>query len=248
MIQKTNSGVLRVFQIPVLLDNYIYIIRHELLNLTGVIDPALPQPVIQFLEQNQWHLDFILNTHHHLDHVGGNKALIAHWSPKVMGYGDDSKRIPGINVFLKEGEKFYFGDCLVEVLFLPGHTLGHIAYLFKRENILFCGDTLFGMGCGRLLEGTHEQMFNSLNQIKALSSKTTIYCAHEYTEKNGNFALSIDSKNSQLKKRLVKVQSMRKQGLATVPFPLSEELKTNPFLRVNTVHEFTKIRLLRDSF
>ena len=219
---------LKVFQLPVLDDNYIYIIRNELSGLTGVVDPALFEPVNRFLKQKNWNLDFILNTHHHLDHVGGNRELISTWSPKVMGYGEDSGRIPGINTFLKEGESFTFGNSVVKVMFLPGHTLGHIAYRFKEEKILFCGDTLFGMGCGRLFEGTHKQMFESLRKIKALPPETTIYCAHEYTEKNGNFALTVDPQNQQLKDRMEQIRSMRKEGVSTVPFPLSRELQTQP--------------------
>ena len=240
---------LKIFQLPVLEDNYIYIIRNEPFNLTGVVDPALFEPVNQFLKQKNWNLDFILNTHHHLDHVGGNRELIATWSPKkVMGYGEDSWRIPGISTPLKEGESFAFGDSLVEVMFLPGHTLGHIAYWFKKENILFCGDTVFGMGCGRLFEGTHKQMFESLGQIKTLPPETSLYCAHEYTEKNGNFACTIDPQNGQLRARMEQIRSMRKKGISTVPFLLSLELQTNPFLRASSIEEFTRIRLLRDKF
>ena len=239
---------LEVFQLPVLKDNYIYILRDPLKEKTAVIDPALSKPVKVFLKQKNWNLDLILNTHHHPDHTGANLSLKHKWSCEVAGFAEDAHRIPGIDWLLKEGEEGHFGSFRFKVLFLPGHTVGHIAYWFQKEKKLFIGDTLFAMGCGRLFEGTPEQMFKSLAQIKALPKDTEVFSAHEYTEKNGHFALSQDSTNPDLKARMQKVRDKRAKNQPTVPFFLSEELKTNPFLRAKTLEEFHLLRQKRDRF
>ena len=237
---------MKIFQIPVFQDNYIYVLRNA--NKTAVVDPALSEPVNALLEKNKWNLDYILNTHHHPDHVGGNLALKKQWNCRIIGFAEDAHRIPGIDCRLNEGEQWSFHPLIAEVLFLPGHTLGHIAYWFPQRKVLFCGDTLFGMGCGRLFEGTPEQMFQSLKKIKALPENTSIYSAHEYTEKNGRFALQEDPANAELKARMKKVQAARQKGLATIPFTLKEELQTNPFLRAENVTDFARLRAKRDVF
>ena len=239
---------LQVFQIPVLLDNYIYLLQDKNTGKTAVVDPALASPVENFLKEKNYSLDFILNTHHHPDHVGGNRQLKQKTQCEVVGFAEDAHRIPGISRFVKEGEELSLGPFLFRVLFLPGHTLGHIAYWFFKEKKLFVGDTLFAMGCGRLFEGTPKQMFKSLNQIKKLPEDTEVFCAHEYTEKNAHFALSVEPQNPALQKRMQKVKEERKQNKATVPFFLSEELQTNPFLRAKTLEEFTLLREKRDVF
>jgi len=239
---------LQVFQLPVLQDNYIYILRDTKTHKTAVVDPALSGPVNIFLHKRNWKLDFILNTHHHNDHTGGNFQLKEKWQCRVVGFSEDAYRIPGIDWYLKEGDEFNFGKSVCRVLFLPGHTLGHIAYWFFEEKKLFIGDTLFAMGCGRLFEGSFQQMFSSLNQIKSFPPEARVFCAHEYTEKNGGFALSVDSQNQNLKDRMQAVRVMRKHNRPTVPFLLSEELKTNPFLRAKTLEEFTHLRKKRDLF
>ncbi len=238
----------QVFQLPVLQDNYIYILRDEENKKTATIDPALSDPVQHFLLKKKWNLDYIFNTHHHIDHIGGNLALKKQWNPQITGFAKDSHRIPGIVKHLKENEELKFGSQNFRVLFLPGHTLGHIAYWFYKCKLLFCGDVLFGMGCGRLFEGSAEQMFHSLQKIKALPPETKIYCAHEYTERNGQFALHVDPHNLNLKKRMKQVLAKRNRQEPTVPFLLSEELKTNPFLRAKTVKEFATIRQKKDQF
>ena len=243
-----NQNSLQIFQLPVLQDNYIYIIHDESVHKTAVVDPALSEPVDLFLIEKDWKLDFIFNTHHHWDHTGGNLELKKKWGCKIFGFKEDAYRIPGIDQYLQEGEEFTFGKFLCRVLFLPGHTLGHIAYWFLEENKLFIGDTLFAMGCGRLFEGSPQQMFSSLEQVKSLPPETEVFCAHEYTEKNGRFALSIDSKNQDLENRMKEVKEKRKQKLSTIPFLLSEELKTNPFLRASSLEEFTFLRKKRDTF
>ena len=237
-----------IYQIPLWEDNYIYLLHEKTKNQTAVIDPGEAKAVNQFLKSKNLKLDCILSTHHHFDHTGGNLELKKQWDCKIYGFKGDEQRIPGINISLKEGETVSVGALSFEVLYVPGHTLGHIAFWNKQHQILFCGDTVFAMGCGRLFEGTAEQMFSSLSHIKKLPEKSLIYCAHEYTLKNARFALTVEPGNSDLKKRFQKVEALRKQNQPTVPFYLEEELLTNPFLRSKTVSEFAKIRRLRDRF
>lgn len=237
---------LKVYQIPALRDNYIYILKTE--THVAVVDPSEASPVIEFLKKKKWRLNFIFNTHHHWDHTGGNKELKKLYSSKVFGFEKDRHRIPGIDRTFKDGEEFLFGETNVKVIFIPGHTLGHIAFYFPKEKYLFCGDTLFAMGCGRLFEGTAGQMFESLGRLKELPRETLIFCGHEYTEVNGNFALLQDKDNKFLKKRMEKVRLLRKQNQSTVPFTLQEELDTNPFLRAKSVKELARLRGLKDHF
>ena len=239
---------LEVLQIPVLKDNYIYLIRDKKLKKTAVVDPAEADAVNKMLEQKGWQLDFIFNTHHHYDHTGGNLSLKKKWNCKIYGFKEDKKRIPGIDVELQDGEEFEFGSIPFKVIYVPGHTIGHIVYYSVSEAVLFCGDTLFAMGCGYLFEGSPKQMFNSLSKIKSLPEDTLIYCAHEYTLKNAQFALTVDKENLSLKKRFKEVERLRNEGSPTVPFVLKEELKTNPFLRAKTTKEFAQIRSLKDKF
>lgn len=243
-----KSEVVQVFQIPALRDNYIYVLHEEMQHKTAVVDPSLAEPVNDFLNQKNLHLDSIWNTHHHFDHTGGNQELKKKWKCPVYGYKEDAYRILDIDKTLEEREVFYFGKTRVEVLFIPGHTLGHIAFWLSEEKYLFCGDTLFSLGCGRLFEGTPEMMFNSLQKIKKLPVETQIYCAHEYTEDNARFALSVDKNNTELQKRAQAVKLLRQKNQPTVPSSLKEELETNPFLKVKTSSEFKILREKKDSF
>lgn len=222
--------MIQVFQIPALKDNYIHILRSSS-GSTAVVDPSLEKPVSRFLKKKGWTLDFIFNTHHHYDHTDGNLPLKKIWSCQVAGFEQDAHRIPGIDIFVKENQIFKWNQHECSILFIPGHTKGHIAFWFQKENILFCGDTLFAMGCGKLFEGTPQQMLSSLNILAQLPSRTLVYCGHEYTQKNGSFALTLEPNNSRLQKRMIQICKKRKQGLSTVPFSLLEELHTNPFLR-----------------
>ena len=238
----------KVHQIPLWQDNYIYLLQEKTQNKTAVIDPGAGEPIHQFLKQHQLKLDFILNTHHHWDHTGGNLELKNNWDCKIYGFKGDKHRIPGIDVLLNQGDTVFVGALEFKVLLTPGHTLGHIAFYNKKHKLLFCGDTLFAAGCGRLFEGTATQMFNSLRQIKTLPKETLIYCAHEYTLKNLQFALSLKPHSKELKKRLKKTQTLREQNKPTVPFYLKEDLLCNPFLTAPTVEDFAKIRKLKDNF
>ncbi len=228
---------MKIERIPVLSDNYVFLL-YELENCTAaVVDPAVAKPVINKLEELGLDLVAIFNTHHHSDHVGANKKLMEHF-PDLCVYGgaEDRGRIPGQQVFLQEGDTVEFAEQVGQVFFVPGHTRAHIAYYFpptKGEDTgnLFCGDTLFAGGCGRLFEGTPSQMVDSLSKFRVLPDNTLVWCAHEYTLNNLKFALTVDSNNTDLQKRFESVKCDRAINKATVPSLLGIEKKTNPFLR-----------------
>lgn len=235
-----------IHQLAMWQDNYIYILHEKQTNTLAVIDPGDADIVQTFLKQHNLSLNMILISHHHPDHVAGVLKLKQTWSCPVYGFENDTYRIPEINKPLKEGDMLAVGNLKFKILHVPGHTLGHILFWNKTHNIVFCGDTLFAMGCGRLFEGTAKQMFLSLNKIKKLPGKSLIYCAHEYSLKNAEFSLKLHPKNMQLIKRVKKIQNLRKQNRATVPFMLQDDLVTNPFLMTSCLKEFTRIRKLRD--
>ncbi len=253
---------MEVTPILCLSDNYAYIIYDKNTKKVGVVDPSEATPVINFLKKKQLKLDFILNTHHHFDHVGGNIELKEKYGAKVVGFEGDKKRIPAIDITLKDKEKWLFGNSEVEVLHIPGHTLGHICFFFKKEKIAFTGDTLFSLGCGKIFEGTHKQMLESLNKIKRLPGKTKIYCGHEYTLKNAEFCIKHDSNNINLQKKFETVKKLRFNDLPSIPTNLEEEIKSNIFLRCDQndlkikldmknqedLKVFKKVRDLKDSF
>ncbi len=248
--------------IPCLTDNYAYIIHDDNFKNVGVIDPSEAKPIISFLKKKNLKLNYILNTHHHFDHIGGNIELKKIYNAKIVGFLGDKNRIPGIDITLKNNEKWSFGNSTIKVFHVPGHTLGHICFFFEKEKIIFTGDTLFSLGCGKIFEGTHEQMLNSLNKIKELPMDTMIYCGHEYTYKNAEFCMKYDSDNVQLKKKFEKIKKLRSQNLPTIPTPLGDEIKSNIFLRcdqnvlkvkLNMKNQedskvFKKVRDLKDSF
>lgn len=220
-------------QIPVLKDNYVYLLREPESGAVGVVDPAVSEPVLARLAAHGWTLTHILNTHHHGDHVGGNLELKRATGCTIVGPRADRERIPGIDVEVGEGEVYELGRAKADVFDIPGHTRGHIAYWFRESDALFCGDTIFMMGCGRLFEGTPKQMWASLSKLARLPDATRIYCAHEYTESNARFALTVDGANPALTARHGEVRRMRAAGKPTVPATLAEERATNPFLRAD---------------
>ncbi|MBL1264536.1 hydroxyacylglutathione hydrolase [Candidatus Methylomicrobium oryzae] len=254
--------MLEIVQVPVLTDNYIYLIHDPVSRDTATVDPAEARPVLDVLASKGWKLTCILNTHHHWDHVGGNLELQQQTGCCVIAPSADRHRIPGIDLGVSEGDTISLGNHTARVMYTPGHTLGHVVYHFADDRLLFCGDTLFVMGCGRLFEGTAEQMWDSLQRLKALPADTRIYCTHEYTQTNGRFALTVEPNNPTLIEKMRQVDELRARGLPTVPSTIGEELATNPFFREDSfslqetiglrnaapVRVFAEIRRLKDRF
>ena len=247
--------------IPCLSDNYSYLIHEKKFNTVSIVDPSEFKTCDEAIKKYK-KLDFILNTHHHADHVGANLELKKKYNSKILGSNSDKNRIPGIDIFLKENQKQKIGNLEFEVIFIPGHTKGHIAFFFRKEKIAFTGDTLFSLGCGRVFEGTHEEMFNSLNKIKNLPPDTKIYCGHEYTKTNLNFCLTYDPTNTLLKEKQVDILKKLNSNQPTIPSTLGQEIETNIFLRCNVteikhalglkdsseLEVFSKLRDLKDTF
>ena len=247
--------------IPCLSDNYSYLIYEKKSNTVSIVDPAEFEACDKVINKYK-KLDFILNTHHHVDHVGANLELKKKYRSKILGSDSDKDRIPGIDILLKENQKQKIGNLEFEVIFVPGHTKGHIAFFFSKEKVAFTGDTLFSLGCGRIFEGTHKEMLKSLNKIKNLPLDTKIYCGHEYTKSNLNFCLAYDPNNTFLKEREIDVLKKLKSNRPTIPSTLDQEIRTNIFLRCNDpeikytlglndsseVEVFSKLRDLKDTF
>ena len=225
------SDRLEVFMFPCLSDNYGYLIHDPIKNLTASIDTPDVHAIEEALNQNDWELNYIINTHHHYDHAGGNLELKKKTNCKIIGPMQDKDRIPGIDQTIEHAEEFMFGSFSVKGFHTPGHTTGHMVYHFEDQNIAFVGDTIFAMGCGRLFEGTPEQMLNSLDIIMSWPGETMLYCAHEYTQSNAEFAITVDGKNEDLLKRKSEVDALREKLIPTVPTKLEIEKNTNPFLR-----------------
>lgn len=223
--------MLEIHQIPVLNDNYVYLAHDAATGATAVVDPATTDEVFAALEEKGWTLTHILNTHHHMDHVGGNDVIKTRTGCTIVGPRADAGRIPGIEVEVGDGDTYALGDSVAQVFDVPGHTRGHIAYWFADSDALFCGDTLFALGCGRLFEGTPGQMWASLSKFKALPPQTKVYCAHEYTQSNARFALTVEPDNEALVARAAEIDDLRSRGERTVPSTLGEEFATNPFMR-----------------
>jgi hydroxyacylglutathione hydrolase len=257
---------MEIIRIPVLSDNYIFLMLDLGRKIAAVVDPAEAAPVLAELARQQVRLVTIFNTHHHGDHVGGNQELIAAF-PDVRVYGgaEDRGRIPGQQVYLVDGDRVEFGDLIGEVFFIPGHTRAHIAYYFPpvqsdEAGDLFCGDTIFAGGCGRLFEGTPAQMVGSMTKLRQLPDNTRIWCAHEYTLSNLKFAITVDPDNQELQQRLIDVTAARQALIPTVPTSLGIEKRTNPFLRWDTaalqtsaashdpIETFARIRGRKDQF
>ena len=225
--------MLEVLQIPVLNDNYIYLAHCSDTGDTAVIDPAVVSPVLEAAKARGWKITHILNTHHHDDHTGGNLDIQEATGCTIVGAANDAARIPGIQVKLSEGDRFKLGNSTADIIEVPGHTSGHIAYSFREDDVLFCGDTLFALGCGRVFEGTMLQMWTSLKALRSLPDSTKIYCAHEYTQSNARFAETIDPGNANLMERIVEIDKLRTQNIPTVPSTIGIEKETNPFFRAD---------------
>ena len=234
--------------IPCLNDNYSYLIIDETNNSACVVDPSESAPIIDFLKNKNINLKYILNTHHHFDHIGGNKDLKKKFGSKIVGYKGDSYRIPEIDLQLENNQIWESENFKAKIIHVPGHTSGHICFHFFREKIVFTGDTLFSLGCGRIFEGTYKEMFESLKKIKRLPKETKIYCGHEYTQSNSKFCITNDSENLNLKKKIKKINSLIQKGMPTIPSTIKDELDCNIFLRSKDLKSFSKLRDLKDNF
>ena len=239
---------LQVLTFPCLTDNYGFLVHCRETGMTAAIDTPDAAVISSQLDKHDWQLDYIFNTHHHHDHIGGNLALKQRYGCEVIASEYDRDRISGIDRTVADGDSVSLGRHQADIIAAPGHTLGHILYHFSDDDVLFAGDTLFALGCGRLFEGTPAQMFNSLARIKSLPDSTRVHCAHEYTEANAEFALSIDAHNQDLLRRYEHIRQLRKNNQATIPFMLEDDMKTNPFLLAPDVETFTERRQLKDNF
>ena len=229
-------------------DNYSYLIVDNTNNTACVVDPGEAKPIIDYIEKNEINLKFILNTHHHGDHVNGNLEIKKKFNSKVVGYKGDKERIPGIDFLVDDNQIWEEDRFKAKIYHIPGHTSGHIAFHFFNEKKIFTGDTLFSLGCGRIFEGTYKQMYESLQRIKKLPKETEIYFGHEYTLQNSNFCILNDSKNFKLKEKILEINEKLDNHVPTVPSILSDELECNIFLKAKDLESFSKLRELKDNF
>ncbi len=226
-----REDVLEAIPVPVLSDNYVWVIRRPGFPQVAVVDPPEASPVIAWLESQDAHLSLILNTHHHWDHTGGIAELKARFGAPVAGPARETETSALIGRPCREGDELAFADARVRVLEVPGHTLDHVAFHFPDDDLVACGDTLFSLGCGRIFEGTPEMMWHSLDRLRRLPGSTRVCCAHEYTLANGRFALHVEPGNRALQRRMREVEDLRTRSLPTLPSTIALERATNPFLR-----------------
>jgi hydroxyacylglutathione hydrolase len=240
--------MLEIIRIPVLSDNYVWLVHEPESKETMVVDPAVADPVLAEAAKRGWTITQIWNTHWHPDHTGGNAAIKAATGCRITGPEAERERIPTLDILVKEGDTARLGEVIAHVIDVPAHTAGHIAFHIPSENVAFVGDTLFAMGCGRLFEGTAAQMYDNMRKLEALPEATKIYCAHEYTQSNGEYALVAEPDNLALQQRMTDVLAMRARGEATVPTTIKQERATNPFMRAASAAELAARRLAKDNF
>jgi hydroxyacylglutathione hydrolase len=239
--------MLEIVRVPVLSDNYVWLVHEPQSGETLVVDPAVAAPVLAAAEARGWTITQIWNTHWHPDHVGGNAEIKAATGCVISGPADEAARIPTLDVQLRGGDVVRLGDVRAMVMDVPAHTAGHIAYHLATAQAAFVGDTLFAMGCGRLFEGTAAQMYDNMRKLEALGDETVIYCAHEYTLSNARFAVTVEPDNADLAARLADVIALRERGEATVPTTIALERATNPFMRAASVEELAARRAAKDA-
>ena len=238
--------MLDIVPVPAFADNYIWLVHDDESGETAVVDPGDAAPALAEAERRGWTIGQVWNTHWHPDHTGGNLAIKQATGAKISGPAQEN--IPGRDVALNEGDEVRIGTHAGRVIDVPGHTRGHIALLFDQDRAAFVGDTLFAMGCGRLFEGTPEQMYRSLQRLSALPQETRLYCAHEYTLSNGRFAVHAEPDNPAAAERLAQIARMREAGEITVPTTVAQERETNPFVRATDWRQFARLRAEKDSF
>jgi len=237
---------MEIVAVPAFADNYIWLVHDDATGETAVVDPGDAAPALREAEARGWTIGQVWNTHWHRDHTGGNLQVKEATGARISGPARES--IPGVDVPLAEGDTVRIGGHLGRVIDVPGHTLGHIALIFDQERVAFVGDTLFAMGCGRLFEGTPDQMYGSLQRLVALPDDTRLYCAHEYTLANARFAAHADAANAAVAERLAKVKAMRERDEITIPTTVGQERATNPFVRAQNTSDFAALRAAKDSF
>jgi hydroxyacylglutathione hydrolase len=240
--------MIEIARVPVLSDNYVWLAHEPGSGETAVIDPAVAVPVLDAAAARGWRITQIWNTHWHPDHTGGNAEIKAATGCTITGPAAEAARIPTLDRTVREGDRVHLGPIAAEVIEVPAHTAGHIAYHLPTEQVAFVGDTLFAMGCGRLFEGTAEQMFANMQRLAALHEDTQIYCAHEYTLSNGRYALAAEPDNQAIAARLAVVEAARERGEATVPTTIGLERATNPFMRARDAAQLAERRAAKDRF
>jgi hydroxyacylglutathione hydrolase len=243
-----DNGMIIAKAVPILSDNYAWLLRCSETGATAIVDPAEPAPVATAIDAAGGRLDLILLTHHHGDHIAGTNDIRARYGAKVIGASADTHRLPELDLAVAAGDTFKVGAATAQVMETPGHTRGHISFYFADGGLLLPGDTLFSLGCGRLLEGNAAEMFASLAQFAILPGDTLVCCGHEYTESNARFAVHVDPRNAALAAYAEKVMALRAVGKSTIPSRLSDELACNPFLRAKTVAELADLRARKDKF
>lgn len=243
-----QGGRLEIVAVPAFADNYLWLVHDPASGQTAVVDPGDAAPVLAEAQARNWRIGQVWNTHWHPDHTGGNQAVVAATGATLSAPAAEAAKIANIDVALKEGDTIRLGDHVGEVWEVPGHTLGHVALIFRDAGVAFVGDTMFAMGCGRLFEGTPAQMHEALQRLGQLPGETLVYCAHEYTLSNARFAAAAEPDNAAIAERLAQVEALRARGGATVPTTIASERATNPFLRAASVAQFAERRTWKDRF
>ena len=239
---------MRIQIIKCLEDNFSYLVIDETKNIACVVDPSEARPIVEYVEKKNIKLKYILNTHHHYDHIGGNEELKKKYNSKIVAFKGDSHRIPNIDISVSDQEIWVAENFKSKILHIPGHTSGHICFYFESEKIAFTGDTLFSLGCGRIFEGSYEEMFLSLDKLKKLPKETKIYCGHEYTLKNSEFCLKHENNNILLKEKVSEIKKKISNQEPTIPSTINDELACNIFLRAKNLKDFIKLRDLKDNY